>query len=319
MPRHRSRRYRFVDDSESSVSSSCNSACEEDASSTGSDSDSSSSEDESCEYYSEKESDVESATRNQHNHYRENGSFSSSDNESVSNSSLEDDNNDEGNSDDENDSVKETDGSAKQLYLEEKRRGSVLKEKVHEHVPLLRAMAVGLKDDVRQDERFKSCVDTGFVKKKDVEMRKRHLYTEAKRRSSSSLKALSSWTVPELIDHLKNKKNRVDEKDEKFIAKTIDSVLKKAEKSPPTWYVSANNKGVGYTVLYNLMMKCEDSHIFKKPIKVVWESSEVFHCYPFPLFEQYFKNMKALTKKALIAYDLEDYPLFDVDRSDVSK
>jgi len=188
MPRHRSRRYRFVDDSESSVSSSCNSACEEDASSTGSDSDSSSSEDESCEYYSEKESDVESATRNQHNHYRENDSFSSSDNESVSNSSLEDedDNNDEGNSDDENDSVKETDGSAKQLYLEEKRRGSVLKEKVHEHVPLLRAMAVGLKDDVRQDERFKSCVDTGFVKKKDVEMRKRHLYTEAKRRSSSS-------------------------------------------------------------------------------------------------------------------------------------
>jgi hypothetical protein len=89
--------------------------------------------------------------------------------------------------------------------LEEKRRGSDLKEKIHEHVPLLRAMAVGLKVDVRQDERFKSCVENGFVKKKDVEMRKRHLYTEAKRRSSSSLKALSSWNVPELIDHLKKK------------------------------------------------------------------------------------------------------------------
>ena len=182
MPRHRSRSYRYVDDSESSVSSSCKSECEDDTSSSGSGSDSNSSssasEEESCEqHYSEKESDVESATRNQHNHYRENDS-SSSDNESVSDSSVDDDsNNDEGNSDDENDSVKEADGTAKQLYLEEKRRGSVLKEKTKEHIPLLRAMAVGLKDDVRQDERFKSCVDNGFVKKKDVEMLKRHLYT----------------------------------------------------------------------------------------------------------------------------------------------
>ena len=63
------------------------------------------------------------------------------------------------------------------------------------------------------------------------------------------------------------------------------------------WYVSPNNKAVGYTVLYNLMMKCEESHIFEKPVKVVWESSKLFHCYPLPSFEKYFKSMKALTKK----------------------
>ena len=86
-------------------------------------------------------------------------------------------------------------GSAKQFYIEEKCRGSVLKEKKREHIPLLRAMAIGLEDYERQDNRFKECVENGFVTKKDTEILKRHLYAEASRRSSGSLKALSSWNV----------------------------------------------------------------------------------------------------------------------------
>ena len=168
-----------------------------------------------------------------------------------------------------------------------------MKEKRHEHIQLLRAMAIGLEDDVRQDDRFDQCVENGFMKKKDIEILKRHLYAEAKRRSSGSLKAFSSWKVKCLIEHLQSQQNKVEEKDKIWIEKTIDSVREKAEKSPPVWYC-ANNKAVGYTVLYNLMMQCEDSRIFKMSIKAVWES---FHCYSLPIFEQYYKSMKKLAKK----------------------
>lgn len=202
MPRRRSR-YFDDDDSESSVSLSSKSACvdsdEDGTSSYGSDASSEGSQD---------------------NRYRENDSFYSSDNDSVSD---EDEYNDERSSGDESDSANKADvGSAKQFYVDEKRHGSVLKEKKHEHISLLRAMAIGLEDDFRQDDRFNSCVENGFVKKKDVEILKRHLYAEAKRRSSGSLKALGSWKVNELIDHLQNQQNKVKEKDEIFIAKTID-------------------------------------------------------------------------------------------------
>ena len=142
----------------------------------------------------------------------------------------------------------------------------VLNEKKHEHIPLLRAIAVGLEDDERQDDRFKECVDNGFVKRKDIEILKRHLYAETKRRSSGSLKALSSWNVRDLTEYLQNIHNSVKEKDKIWIVKTIDNVLQKFERSPPVWYVSPKNKAVGYTVLYNLMMKCEESHIFEKPV-----------------------------------------------------
>jgi hypothetical protein len=102
-------------------------------------------------------------------------------------------------------------GSAKQFYIEEKCRGSVLKEKKREHIPLLRAMAIGLEDYERQDNRFKECVENGFVTKKDTEILKRHLYAEASRRSSGSLKALSSWNVSDLIEHLQNDQNKVQD------------------------------------------------------------------------------------------------------------
>ena len=186
-------------------------------------------------------------------------------------------------------------GSAKRYYLDEKRCGSILKESKKEHIQLLRAMAIGLDDKARQDDRFDLCVENGFMKRKDVDILKRHLHAEASRRSSGKkLKAVSSWKVEELKNHLQKEQNKVKEEDRLWIESTIDSVLGKAEKSPPIWYVSANNKAVGYTVLYNLMMQCEESHIFQKSIQSVWESSSLFHCYPFATFQEYFKSMKKL-------------------------
>jgi hypothetical protein len=183
---------------------------------------------------------------------------------------------------------------AKRYYLDEKRCGSILKESKKEHIQLLRAMAIGLDENARQDDRFDLCVENGFMKRKDVDILKRHLHAEANRRSSRKLKAVSSWKVEELKSHLQEDQNKVKEEDRMWIEKTIDSVLGKAEKSPPIWYVSANNKAVGYTVLYNLMMQCEESHIFQKSIQSVWESSSLFHCYPFATFQEYFKSMKKL-------------------------
>ena len=107
------------------------------------------------------------------NHYRENDYSSSSSDEST-NTSLDGDGvghqkcNEESSGDESTNEA--NDGSAKQFYLHEKRHGSVLREKTHEHIPLLRAMAIGLEDDVRQDDRFNECVENGFVKKKDVEI-----------------------------------------------------------------------------------------------------------------------------------------------------
>mmetsp|Transcript_7027 Transcript_7027/g.10675 ORF Transcript_7027/g.10675 Transcript_7027/m.10675 type:complete len:476 (-) Transcript_7027:2183-3610(-) len=275
-------------------------AWKEEESSSGEEEEGSSSSfsgEESSDLFSEKDSDVGSV-HYLYPHsasYRENDSSSRSSDGSVS--SLDGDDDEEKGSSDENSINEAAVGSAKRFYLDEKFRGSVLKEKKREHIPLLRAMAIGLDDGDRQDDRFNECVDNGFVKKADVQPLKRHLYAEAMRRSSGNLKALSSWKVKGLIDHLQNQQNRVEEEDEIWIVKKIDAALKKFEKSPPVWYVSANNKAVGYTVLYNLMMQCEESHIFEKSIKVVWESSKVFHCYSLPLFEQYYKSMKALTNK----------------------
>ena len=125
------------------------------------------------------------------NHYRENDYSSSSSDEST-NTSLDGDGDDEESSGDESTNVVADDGSAKQFYLNEKRHGSVLREKTHEHIPLLRAMAIGLEDDVRQDDRFNECVENGFVKKKDVEIFKRHLYAEVKRRTSGLMLLISN-------------------------------------------------------------------------------------------------------------------------------
>ena len=93
------------------------------------------------------------------NHYRENDYSSSSSDEST-NTSLDGDGvgHQEESSGDESTNEAD-DGSAKQFYLHEKRHGSVLREKAHEHIPLLRAMAIGLEDDVRQDDRFNECME----------------------------------------------------------------------------------------------------------------------------------------------------------------
>jgi len=229
--------------------------------------------------------------------YRSNGGYSDESSKSDASSlgySTGQEDHSEGESSSESDE-EACNGSAKRYYLDEKRSGSILKESKKEHIQLLRAMAIGLDDNARQDDRFDLCVENGFMKKKDVDILKRHLHAEASRRSSGKkLKAVSSWKVEELKDHLQKEQNKVKEVDRLWIEKTIDSVLGKAEKSPPIWYVSANNKAVGYTVLYNLMMQCEESHIFQKSIQSVWESSSLFHCYPFATFQEYFKSMKKL-------------------------
>ena len=131
---------------------------------------------ESSDLFSEKDSDVGSV-HYLYPHsasYRENDSSSRSSDGSVS--SLDGDDDEEKGSSDENSINEAAVGSAKRFYLDEKFRGSVLKEKKREHIPLLRAMASGLDDGDRQDDRFNDCVENGFVKKKDVEIFKRHLY-----------------------------------------------------------------------------------------------------------------------------------------------
>jgi hypothetical protein len=141
-------------------------------------------------------------------------------------------------------------GSAKQFYIEEKCRGSVLKEKKREHIPLLRAMAIGLEDDERGR---KAVGDSGY-----------------------SCRDLSDRIVTTRWIHSKQFK--------KWIARVKsrqESLFLRMKAFQVLGGVFRHSKG-GTDAKISLHKACTEAVL------------------------------------TLIAYDLEEYPLFDVDRSDVS-